>query len=130
MEQPRKILLAGRLRDEVAEYLGGKGKGFEFRVGDYHEIGQGDLEWADVYVAFRPVEGLDMGAVKWVHALGAGVDENTGEFRAEDRGVLFDTGTDVETADTGAYGRSESAALGAEVCGVIGRGSGIGGGYG
>ena len=70
----KKIVLAGRMRDEVKDYLAQQNMGFEFRVGDYHEIRQEDLDWADAYVAFRPVEGLDMSAVPWVHALGAGVD--------------------------------------------------------
>jgi len=70
----QKIVLAGRMREEVKEYLAQQQMGFEFRVGDYHEIRQEDLDWADVYVAFRPVDGLDMSAVQWVHALGAGVD--------------------------------------------------------
>ncbi|MCP4708681.1 MAG: D-2-hydroxyacid dehydrogenase [Planctomycetes bacterium] len=70
----QKIVISGRMREEVKEYLVQQNLGFEFRVGDYHEIRQEDLDWADVYVAFRPVDGLDMSAVPWVHALGAGVD--------------------------------------------------------
>ena len=70
----KRIVLAGRMRDEVKDYLAQQNMGFEFRVGDYHEIRQEDLDWADAYVAFRPVDGLDMSAVPWVHALGAGVD--------------------------------------------------------
>ena len=70
----KKIVLAGRLREEVKDYLARRKMGFEFRIGDYPEIRQEDLDWADVYVAFRPVNGLDMSAVPWVHALGAGVD--------------------------------------------------------
>ncbi|KPK74610.1 MAG: hypothetical protein AMJ79_13645 [Phycisphaerae bacterium SM23_30] len=74
MNEVKNILLAGRLKEEVAEWLEGKRMGFEFRLREYKEVTVGDIGWADVYIAFYPPKGVSLAGVKWVHALGAGVD--------------------------------------------------------
>lgn len=74
IEQIGKILLAGKLREETAEYLAGKDGNFQFRLRAYEEITKEDVTWADVYMAFFPPPQISLAGIEWVHALGAGVD--------------------------------------------------------
>lgn len=38
------------------------------------EVNRHHFDWADAFVAFKPTESFHFGRLKWVHALGAGVD--------------------------------------------------------
>ena len=72
--KPGNILLAGRLRKETAEYLASKDNSLQFKLREYEEIKQDDVAWADVYMGFFPPEQVRLAGIKWVHAMGAGVD--------------------------------------------------------
>ena len=74
VERPKCLLLAGRLRDEVADYLASKDDNFQFRLREYEEITTEDVNWADVYLAFFPPPQQSLSEIKWVHAFGAGID--------------------------------------------------------
>lgn len=67
-----RILVTGRLYKELSELLQHSDK--QFRFLPENEVTKEDIDWADAYVAFRPVPVFHYGSLKWVHALGAGVD--------------------------------------------------------
>ena len=68
-----KILITGRLYREIGKALEGK-IAKEVLCLPEEEVTEEILRWADAYVAFRPTENFDFYNIKWVHALGAGVD--------------------------------------------------------
>lgn len=70
------IIFTGRLVRELESLLNAedKLKGKDMRFLLEGEVSSEDLDWADAYVAFHPVESFHFGSVKWVHSLGAGVD--------------------------------------------------------
>ena len=74
MEAVRKLLIAGRLNTELKEYFIVSGCKFEYLLKEPVTVTDNDLHWADVYLSFNPPPKADLGNVKWVHALGAGVD--------------------------------------------------------
>ncbi|MDP4089906.1 MAG: D-2-hydroxyacid dehydrogenase [Bacillota bacterium] len=68
-----RILVTGRLYKELEKALTGRTeKEFLFLPED--KVNVEALDWADAYVAFRPVENFNFYNLKWIHALGAGVD--------------------------------------------------------
>jgi phosphoglycerate dehydrogenase-like enzyme len=68
-----KILITGRLYKEIGEALAGKTTK-EILCLPEDKVTEKELSWADAYVAFKPTENFDFYNIKWVHALGAGVD--------------------------------------------------------
>ena len=68
-----KILITGRLYRDIGNALKGKIEK-EFLCIPDEEVTEEVLRWADAYVAFRPTKNFDFYNIKWVHALGAGVD--------------------------------------------------------
>ncbi|WP_226681749.1 D-2-hydroxyacid dehydrogenase [Sutcliffiella horikoshii] len=70
------ILFTGRLVKELERLLNAEDKLVErnLRFIAEDDVSVEDLDWADAYVGFQPVESFHFGSVKWVHSLGAGVD--------------------------------------------------------
>ncbi|TVY07266.1 D-2-hydroxyacid dehydrogenase [Paenibacillus cremeus] len=67
------LLITGRMYREL-EILKERRPDKQFRFLAESEVTEADLDWADAYVAFKPVPTFHFGSLRWVHALGAGVD--------------------------------------------------------
>ena len=74
MEAIKRLLIAGRLNAELKEYFIASGCKFEYLLKESAAVTDSDLDWADAYLSFNRPPKADLGNVKWVHALGAGVD--------------------------------------------------------
>ncbi|MCR2823328.1 D-2-hydroxyacid dehydrogenase [Lederbergia panacisoli] len=68
------ILVTGRMYKDIQEIIDGLETDKVFRFLPEESVSQGDIDWADAYIAFKPVPGLDYKNIKWIHSLGAGVD--------------------------------------------------------
>ena len=72
---PRRVLIGYNLHRRLGEYVGSRRPDLQVRGKDPREITADDLAWAEVYVGFRrPPHTAELGAVRWVHCVGAGVD--------------------------------------------------------
>ena len=72
---PRRVLVATRSHDDIVAALRERRPALEYRSALHTEVTPADLAWADVYVGFkRPPNAASLGAVRWVHCTGAGVD--------------------------------------------------------
>ncbi|MEC0267843.1 D-2-hydroxyacid dehydrogenase [Paenibacillus anseongense] len=69
----KKILVTGRMFKEL-EKLALLDTKREYLFLPEAEVRPNHFEWADGYVAFKPTESFHFGKLRWVHALGAGVD--------------------------------------------------------
>ncbi|MBM7704298.1 D-2-hydroxyacid dehydrogenase [Metabacillus iocasae] len=69
-----RILVTGRLHKQIQEIVEKKQLDTCFRFLAKEQVTQEDLEWADAYVDFGPIENMNYKGLKWVHSLGAGVD--------------------------------------------------------
>ncbi|MGZ0084435.1 D-2-hydroxyacid dehydrogenase [Caldibacillus thermoamylovorans] len=70
----RRILVTGRLYDELAAFLPDKRPDKEYRFVAEEELKADDFAWADAYIGFRPAGPFSLAHLRWVHSLGAGVD--------------------------------------------------------
>ncbi len=71
--QIENIIITGRMYRELeAAWPWDTGKQVRFLAES--EVSEADMAWADAYVGFKPVPAFHPEAVRWVHALGAGVD--------------------------------------------------------
>ena len=70
----KRILITGRLYKEIAEQLQGRLNKEILSLAE-EEVREENLQWADGFVAFKPTGNFDFYNIKWVHSLGAGVDE-------------------------------------------------------
>ncbi|MFX3623571.1 MAG: D-2-hydroxyacid dehydrogenase [Ectobacillus sp.] len=70
----QNILITGRIQKELQDILEKADVRKNFRFLPEDEVKAEDLQWADGYVGFRPCANFQFGSLKWVHALGAGVD--------------------------------------------------------
>ncbi|WP_010503132.1 D-2-hydroxyacid dehydrogenase [Paenibacillus elgii] len=67
------IIMTGRMYRELeAVWPGVDGKQVRFLAES--EVSEADMAWADAFVGFKPVPAFHLESVRWVHALGAGVD--------------------------------------------------------
>ena len=72
---PRRILIGASAHAEIASWLHARRPALELRGAGVGEVSDADLAWAEVYVGFkRPPSVSALGAVRWVHSTGAGVD--------------------------------------------------------
>ncbi|MCY9661608.1 D-2-hydroxyacid dehydrogenase [Paenibacillus chondroitinus] len=69
----QKILVTGRMFKEL-EKLALLDTKREYLFLPETEVSSNHFDWADGYVAFKPTESFHFGKLRWVHALGAGVD--------------------------------------------------------
>ncbi|NQX58143.1 D-2-hydroxyacid dehydrogenase [Paenibacillus qinlingensis] len=69
----KKIIVTGRMYKEL-EQLALLDTKREYLFLPEADVRPNHFEWADGYVAFKPTESFHFGKLKWVHALGAGVD--------------------------------------------------------
>lgn len=71
----RRALIGSSSHAELRTYLAERRPDIEFRGASHTDLGDADLAWADTYIGFRrPPAATSMGAVRWVHCTGAGVD--------------------------------------------------------
>lgn len=71
----RHILVGTRAHAEIIAALASRHADVECRGALHTDVTADDLAWADVYLGFkRPPGAATMGAVRWVHCTGAGVD--------------------------------------------------------
>lgn len=68
------ILLSGKILKDMERIIREKGIKKQFRYVSEEDLTTEDFKWADAFVGFRPTPKFDLASVKWVHALGAGVD--------------------------------------------------------
>lgn len=71
---PRRILVGASDPEAVIAGLRTARPDLEVRGGPHQTLTTDDVAWADVYVGFRRPPVAQMGAVRWVHSTGAGVD--------------------------------------------------------
>ena len=71
---PRRILVGASDPSAVMAGLHAARPDLELRGGPHATLTAADVAWAEVYVGFRRPPVNDMGAVRWVHSTGAGVD--------------------------------------------------------
>lgn len=71
---PRRILVGASDAEAVASRLRASRPELELRAVPSSQVTDADLAWADCYLGFRRPTVASMGAVRWVHSTGAGVD--------------------------------------------------------
>ncbi len=72
---PRRVVIGANAHAEIAGWLRARRDDLEVRGARMVEITQADMDWGDVYIGFRrPPAASSLGAVRWVHCTGAGVD--------------------------------------------------------
>ncbi|MBS4218321.1 D-2-hydroxyacid dehydrogenase [Bacillus sp. FJAT-49711] len=69
-----KIVVTGRMYKEIQEVIDGLETDKIFRFLPEERVGQEDIDWADAYIAFKPIPDMNYKNIKWIHSLGAGVD--------------------------------------------------------
>lgn len=69
----KNILVTGRMYKDL-ERLTLLDTKREYKFLPEAEVSPNHFDWADGYVAFKPTESFHFGRLRWVHALGAGVD--------------------------------------------------------
>ncbi len=73
--RPRRIVVGASAHAELIAWLAARRPDLAFRGAPHTAITADDLAWAEAYVGFRrPPAAKTMGAVRWVHCTGAGVD--------------------------------------------------------
>ncbi|WP_416828953.1 D-2-hydroxyacid dehydrogenase [Ectobacillus polymachus] len=70
----QNILITGKIQMDMKKIISKKGIEKQFRFLSEQEVTAEDCKWADAYVGFRPSAHFNLSFLKWVHALGAGVD--------------------------------------------------------
>lgn len=71
---PQRILVGATDAEAVAARIGAGRPDLTLRAVPSTEVTEADLAWAECYVGFRRPPVTTMGAVRWVHSTGAGVD--------------------------------------------------------
>lgn len=72
---PHRVLVGTRAHAEIVDALRRRRPDLEYRGALHTDVTPDDLDWADVYVGFkRPPDASTLGAVRWVHCTGAGID--------------------------------------------------------
>ena len=72
---PRRILIGTRAHADITAALAVRRPDLTCRGAEHTDVTADDLAWADVYIGFkRPPRVAGLGAVRWVHCTGAGVD--------------------------------------------------------
>lgn len=71
---PKRILVSHTLHEGLGELLTRTRPDLEVRARDGAEITARDVEWAEVFVGFRPPHDGPWQTLRWIHCIGAGVD--------------------------------------------------------
>ena len=72
---PRHVLIGANAHAALAAHLRARRPELEVQGAKYTDITAEQLAWADTYIGFkRPPAAGTMGAIRWVHCTGAGVD--------------------------------------------------------
>ena len=71
---PRRILVSHTLHEGLGDWLIARRPDLEVRARDAAEITGRDVEWAEVFVGFRPPRDGPWRELRWIHCIGAGVD--------------------------------------------------------
>ena len=69
------ILVAGRMHKELEEIIKQKQLSQTFRFMEEQDVTIEDLNWADALLSFGPTNCFEDHSFKWIHSLGAGVDQ-------------------------------------------------------
>ena len=71
----KRVVIGARAHAQLAAFIRERRPDLEVEGAAHTEITPAQLAWADAYVGFRrPPGAATMGAVRWVHCTGAGVD--------------------------------------------------------
>jgi phosphoglycerate dehydrogenase-like enzyme len=68
------VLVSDPLHEGLGDRLAGARPDLSIRERAPADVTQADLDWADVFVGFRPPKTADWRKLPWVHCIGAGVD--------------------------------------------------------
>lgn len=71
---PKRILVSHTLHEGLGEFLTARRPDLEVRSRDQGDISADDVEWAEVFVGFRPPRDGPWRTLRWIHCIGAGVD--------------------------------------------------------
>ena len=72
---PRRIVIGANAHAHMTAWLRERRPDLEVRGARMVDVTQADMDWAEAYVGFRrPPAASTLGAVRWVHCTGAGVD--------------------------------------------------------
>jgi len=71
---PKRILISHTLHEGLGDYLAQRRPDLELRALDAGAITAADVDWAEVFVGFRPPREGEWRALRWIHCIGAGVD--------------------------------------------------------
>ena len=71
---PKRILISHTLHEGLGEFITERRPDLEIRARDQAEISGADVEWAEVFVGFRPPREGPWRELRWIHCIGAGVD--------------------------------------------------------
>jgi phosphoglycerate dehydrogenase-like enzyme len=71
---PKKVLVSDPLHEGLGERLAGRRPDLTIRERTPAMVSAADLEWAEVFVGFRPPKEGRWRELPWVHCIGAGVD--------------------------------------------------------
>ena len=72
----RRVVIGQNAHAAMATLIAAKRPDLALRGAVYTEVTADDLAWADAYIGFRRPPLPTMGAVRWVHSTGAGVDSS------------------------------------------------------
>ena len=68
------VLIAGKLSSDIKRIINEENFTQSFRFKEEKDVTTDDLKWADAYVSSKPTVNFDFYNMKWVHSLGAGVN--------------------------------------------------------
>ncbi len=86
---PRHVLIGANAHAALTAHLRARRPELDIQGAKYTDITAEQLAWADTYIGFkRPPAVATMGAIRWVHCTGAGVDSWL-ESPELDRGILL-----------------------------------------
>lgn len=71
---PRKVLVSDPLHEGLGQRLAESRPDLEIREQGVADVTDADVEWADVFVGFRPPKTGPWRTLPWIHCIGAGVD--------------------------------------------------------
>ena len=86
---PRRVVIGAGAYAELGAFIRERRPDLEVRGAKFTDITAADLAWGEAYIGFkRPSAATTMGAIRWVHCTGAGVDSWVGTPEL-DRAVLL-----------------------------------------
>jgi phosphoglycerate dehydrogenase-like enzyme len=70
----RRVVIGQNAHAAMSAFLQSRRSDLEIRGRVFTDVTEDDLAWADAYIGFKRPSTETMGAVRWVHSTGAGVD--------------------------------------------------------